>query len=289
MDNNKISPVDPGTSGLQQHESANIDTINMPRLNPPVMTASNIESYFLSLEFWFAASGLGNQHDTKKYNIVMAQVPPEKLTELRSIIDATPAADKYSYIKKKLIDHFTDSQQKRLQRVLSDMPLGDMKPSQLYNEMRRVAGNSLGEPVLLDLWASRLPPHVQAAVIASKGDASEKGTIADAIIDAMGFRNIHAIGSATTAPAIVPETPAISSIEDLQREIAQLSRKFDQMLRPHRSLRDRSRSRSRSRNDQRYGSDTATDVCWYHHTFGGDARRCRKPCSFDQHSRFNQQ
>lgn len=289
MEDDKTLPVT-GASGMQQLESANVDTINMPRLNPPVMTASNIESYFLSLEFWFAASGLGNQHDSKKYNIVMAQVPPEKLTELRSIIEATPASDKYPYVKKKLIEHFADSQQKRLQRVLSDMPLGDMKPSQLYNEMTRVAGSSLSEPVLLDLWASRLPPHAQAAVIASKGDALEKATIADAIVDAMGFRNIHAIGtSGSTAPSTESEIPSTSAIEDLHREIAQLSRKFEQMFRSQRGTRDRSRSRSRNRMDSRYGSESSDDLCWYHRTFGGDARRCRKPCSFDHPSKPNQQ
>lgn len=267
-----------------------VDSISFPRLNPPEMTASNIESYFLSLEFWFAASGLGNQHDSRKYNIVMAQVPPNKLTELRSIIDATPAADKYPYIKEKLIAHFADSQQKRLQRVLSDMPLGDMKPSQLYNEMKRVAGNSLGEPVLLDLWASRIPTFAQAAVIASKGDPAEKTTIADAIVESMGLRSINAIGAQSpTTSAIVPETPTQSSIEDLQREIAQLTSKFEQMFRPQRNLRDRSRSRNRSRMDQRYDNESSYDMCWYHRTFGREARTCRKPCSFGQPSKPNQQ
>ncbi|XP_062540807.1 uncharacterized protein LOC134208874 [Armigeres subalbatus] len=279
-DNKHVPSVSASVSGGQ--EPVNVD-VNLPRLNPPVMTASNIE-------FWFAASGLGNQHDSKKYNIVMAQVQPEKLTELRAIIDATPASEKYSYIKRKLIDYFADSQQKRLQQVLSDMPLGDMKPSQLYNEMTRVAGNSLGVPVLLDLWASRLPPHAQAAVIASKGDPSEKATIADAIVDAMGFRNVNSISNtASTVPANISETPASGSIEELQREIAQLTRRFDQMFRPQRSSRDRSRSRSQSRRSQHYNSESTYDMCWYHRTFGTDALRCRKPCTFGETAKTKQQ
>lgn len=40
----------------------------------------------------------------------MAQVPPKKLTELRSIIDGTPATDKYTYIKTQLIEYYADSQ-----------------------------------------------------------------------------------------------------------------------------------------------------------------------------------
>lgn len=219
----------------------------------------------------------------------MAQVPQEKLIELRAIIDATPTNEKYAYIKTKLTEHFADSQQRRLQKVLSDMPLGDTKPSQLFNEMKRVAGKSLHETVLLDLWASRLPPHAQAAVIASRGDAADKTAIADAIVDSMGLRGINAVATAGVvnglpAPAAIMEPPAPNAIEAIQREIAQLSRKLENMFLDQRRSRDRSQSRSRNRSNSRRDIESAIGPCWYHRTFGGDARRCRKPCSYGQQS-----
>lgn len=275
-----------GTSGQPTApvESAThpfIETIKAPRINPPSMTDTNIETYFMSLEFWFSASGISALYDTRRYNIVMAQVPPSKLTELRSIIDGTPVNDKYAYIKRKLIDHFADSQQRRLQRVLSDMPLGDRKPSQLYNEMRRVAGNALNDLVLLDLWAARLPPHAQAAVIASRGDAEDKITIADAIVDSMGLRKIDAIDRVQTfamAPTHAPEKDVIDPILELQREIAALSKRLEKVL-PGNNFRGRSRSRGRERFNSRRGRDLSTGPCWYHRKFGNDARTCRKPCT----------
>nr|XP_029725051.1 uncharacterized protein LOC115265003 [Aedes albopictus] len=272
-----------------------VETINAPRLNPPSMADTNIETYFMSLEFWFAASGIGAQHDSRRYNIVMAQVPPNKLTELRSIVDATPANNKYAYIKTKLIAYFADSQQRRLQRVLSDMSLGDLKPSQLCNEMKRVAGSSLGEAVLLDLWATRLPPHAQAAVIASRGDATDKITIADAIVDSMVLRKVNVLDSNVQNSAMAAPKPAeiaaIDPIQDLKREIAELSRRLEKMLPNQNNFRDRSCSRSRggekrSANRER---DSSSGPCWYHRTFGNDARRCRKPCSTSQQASSNQQ
>lgn len=272
-----------------------VESISAPRLQPPSMSDSNIESYFLSLEFWFAATGISShaQYDSRKYNIVMAQVPPNKLTELRSIIDGVPTAEKYAYIKRKLIEHFADSQQRRLHLLLSDMPLGDMKPSQLFNEMKRVAGNSLGENVLLDLWASRLPPHAQAAVIASKGDVADRTTIADAIVDSMGLRNINAIDSKTqhtpTTSSRSEQTPAQSSIDALHREIAHLTSKLEKVFssRGNDGFRGRSRSHSRGRGKPGFVHRDKTPVdelCWYHRIFGHEARRCRKPCSFDRAS-----
>lgn len=158
----------------------------------------------------------------------MAQVPPSRLTELRPIIDTLPQQNRYEYVKIKLTSHFADSQQKRLQRVLSDMPLGDMKPSQLFNEMRRVAGDALGEAVLLDLWATRLPPHAQAAVIALKGDAGDKSVVADAIVESMGLRTVNAVEqpSTTVNPQNQSNQEPSSTLEVIQREIAQLSRRF---------------------------------------------------------------
>lgn len=268
-----------GSSG----DNVQLESITAPRLQPPSMSESNIESYFLSLEFWFAASGISaNVHDARKYNIVMAQVPPNKLSELRAIIDSVPANDKYTYIKTKLTEHFADSQQRRLQRVLLDMPLGDMKPSQLFNEMKRVAGNSLGDAVLLDLWASRLPPHAQAAVIASKGDAADRTTIADAIVDSMGLRNINSVDlQVPRSSSHIQEKPAPVTIEALQREIAQLASKFEKAFSSCDGFRGRARSRSRSKSAFSRRKETPADeVCWYHRIYGKDARRCRKPCCF---------
>ncbi|XP_055632595.1 uncharacterized protein LOC129773070 [Toxorhynchites rutilus septentrionalis] len=159
--------------------------------------------------------------------------------------------------------------------------------------MKRVAGNSLGETVLMDLWATRLPPHAQAAVIASKGDAAEKTTIADAIVDSMGLRNIHAIDmKAQQTPSSsthVADKPTQGTIEALHREIAQLSSKLEKIFsaRGAGGYRGRSRSRSRGREKSTFVSRDKTpsdEQCWYHRVFGHDARQCRKPCSFGQPS-----
>ncbi|XP_036341235.1 uncharacterized protein LOC118750602 [Rhagoletis pomonella] len=265
----------PREIGAHQPE-LHVDAAMVPRINPPNMNDTNIESYFLSLEFWFAATGV--THDARKYNLVMAQVPPNKLTELKAIIDSTPQINRYEYIKSKLIAHFADSQQRRVQRVLSDMPLGDLKPSQLFNEMRRVAGSALCETVLVDLWASRLPPHAQAAVIASKGDIADKVAIADAIVDSMNFRQISAVGNPSAPTTTIQQNDESNALLELRKEIAQLTKRFEVMTK------QRPRSRSRSRHGhQRSTHQEGTHLsglCWYHDRFGASARKCRTPCTY---------
>ena len=79
---------------------------------------------------------------------------------------AAPAVGNYNYIRQKLVENFTESQQKRLQRVLKVRLLDDRQPSKLYNKMRRTAGPALSESILHDLWINRLPPYIHAPIIA---------------------------------------------------------------------------------------------------------------------------
>lgn len=235
-----------------------------PRIPLPTMSEENIEAYFYSLQFWFQASNVTT--DAAKANIVLASIPPRKLMELRTVIDAAPAANKYHYIRVKLIEHFTESQQRRLQRVLKDLPLGDRRPSELFNEMKLTAGAALNDDILHDLWLNRLPPYAQAAIIATKVPIADKLKIADSIVDSIGTAAGQLNEVATTQ---VPQ----DDISNLKSEIAALTQRLDRALSSNR--RDRSRSRSRNRR-----STGESKLCWYHAKFGKDAKTCRQPCSF---------
>ncbi|XP_036344731.1 uncharacterized protein LOC118753966 [Rhagoletis pomonella] len=271
----------------QNNAAINTDVVNagshveatfaIPKINPPSMADTHIESYFMSLEFWFAASGI--IADSKKYNIVMAQVPPVKLSELQSIISELPTQNKYEYVKEKLIKHFAESQQRRLQKVISEMPLGDLKPSQLFSNMKRVAGQSLNENILIDLWTARLPAQARAAIIASEQKILRKVKIADDIVESLNLgdkfypdSNVRALTSERN------NSETVSALETLQKEIAQLSQRLNHYTADRESPRNRGRNRPR----ESVRSNMGGEMCWYHLTFGKDARSCRKPCCVAQ-------
>lgn len=200
-------------------------TFNTTRLPLPVLSEANIDGYFLSLEFWFAASNVTD--DQQKYLIVMSQIPPHRLVDLKTVIENTPRTEKYAYIKNRLLGQYTDSQQRRLKRVLSEMPLGDQKPSALYNMMARVAEGALTESALVDLWASRLPESIHTAVAASDGTVPSKLKLADAIFNSLDLRASAAINKVQQqTPAIeVPniQTPPISGSSELIQLVQAIS------------------------------------------------------------------
>lgn len=122
-----------------------IETLNgrimYARLPMPTVTNTNIEAWFTSMEYWFDASGI--TADRQRFSTILAAIDPNVLAQLTDVLREQPEIGKYDFIKRKLIAHFADSEQRKLNRLLSEMPLGDKRPSELFHEMKRVAGNVL--------------------------------------------------------------------------------------------------------------------------------------------------
>lgn len=253
-------------------DTAQIGAMNALRLSPPTMCTDDLPSYFWALEHWFAATGITPAMDSRRFHIVAAQIPVRSLPELRPLLEPLPAANKYTFAKETIIRHFEESQRSRLQRLLSGMELGDRKPSQLLAEMRRAAGDAIAEPMLTDLWITRLPPHVQSAVIAARGTTTDKIGVADAVMDAV------AIGSRTFTHHSLAEVK-LGDVERIAREVAELSRKFGEFVAGSRQ-RNKSRQRSHPRQQTPTRDHPGDRECYYHRRFGTEARRCLPPCSF---------
>lgn len=164
------------------------------------------------------------------------------------------------------------------------MPLGDKRPSELYHEMKRVAGSVLGEAALKGLWSQRLPEAARPVIAASTGTAAEFTRIADSIIDALTPQGVNA--AATTNP--------LSELNELRAEIAELRNQISNFPRNSRSRsrgapnRQRSRtpanngtganSNSTANNNTNANANADSELCWYHQTYDRNARNCRSPC-----------
>ena len=270
----KMSTVDDsGNSSSQakdgvlqdQPQPDNISVIHA-RLPIPQMSHTNIEAWFTTMDFWFTASGI--VADKQKTATILAALNPDVISQLTDVIASMPQSDRYEYTKARIIAHFADSEQRRLNRLLSEMPLGDKRPSELYHEMKRVAGNTVGDAALKGLWIKRLPEFAQPVVAASTGTPTEFTKIADSIIDAMASSQISSIRQGQS-----------DEINELRVAVVELGKQFDKL-----STRSRSRarkpiaSRGRSENRPAYIEKATGYECWYHQKYGRKARKCRSPC-----------
>lgn len=285
---NGAPPLDDGA------QDAQVNANFYARIQMPQFVEADVNNWFYMVDFYFRAAGITS--DARKFDTVCSQLPASRITELRPVLDAAPVQGRYEYVRNQLTAHFTDSQQRRLSRVLQDMPLGDKKPSRLYYDMLQTAGAALGEQVLLDLWASRLPSSVQAVVIVVTGTTQEKLRVADTVMENMELRHVNA---ATTVQAAYRPPSTLSYMDDAatatgaqSSEVTKLINEFKKVLtnvqweQQEQQRRPRLRTPARASQSEtqsqrrRDGSIEQFDDCWYHRTFGKRATSCRPPCNF---------
>lgn len=91
-------------------------------------------------------------------------------------------------LKLKIISRTTESEQRRVQRLLTEEELGDRKPSQLLRSMEQllVGDKRLENGILRHLFLQRLPQNVRLN-LASTGESPalyELAALADRILEA---------------------------------------------------------------------------------------------------------
>lgn len=242
---------------------------------PPFKT-DDIEAWFRRVEHWFTFGKVGTEAD--KFALIASQIENPTVANLTEMLNPH-AETPYTELKKKIISIFEKSTSSKMNELLSGCQLGDMKPSQLLAEMKRMGGN-VGDEILRNLWAKRLPLHVQSVVAAAtKSSLDEVTLIADAVIDVVGApaSSLNQVTNNNNQPPVSSEKN--SEIDELRTAINQLTKSFRD-LQSHRS-----RSNSRDNQSNRDRSSSAyrppeNRICRYHRKFGNNAYMCTKPCSF---------
>lgn len=248
----------------------------------PPFWPENPDIWFAQIEAQFINAQV--KTDISKFNTIVASIESKVLSQVSAAVLSPPLEDKYGNLKKLIIARFSDSEQSKLRKLLSEMSLGDQKPSYLLNEMRRLGGNKVTEEMLKTLWLQNLP--VQARAILSTNDVNldNLSVMADKILEVSGISAVHMIQttSSNTASTSVP-VPS-SNFACLEQRILQLTKAVENMQYNSRS-RVRSRSnhhKPRTARSTTPGPSTQNHLCWYHFKFGSAATKCKTPCNFNQ-------
>lgn len=232
------------------------------------------EIWFAQIEAQFTISSTTT--DISKFNTVVGAIESKILTQVSDAVLKPPAQGKYENLKQQIIARFADTEHKKMSKLLSDMALGDKKPSHLLNEMRRLGGDNINEDFLKTLWLQNLPSHARAILSTSNADLTNLSALADKILEVADASQVNNINSQSTS------NTSSTSNTVLERSICKLIQTLEQFN--NRKGRSRTRSASRQRSSTPAGNTTkkAYDTCWYHHRFGEEAKKCVKPCNFNQ-------
>lgn len=228
-------------------------------IKPPTFCQDQPDLYFIQMESQFAVAGI--TVDQTKYHHVISSLEAKYLLHIGDIIRNPPVNGKYEAVKKALIDEFTDSDQKKVRKLIKEIELGDLKPSQLLKRMKDLANGKIDDDVLKQLWIERLPESIRSVITIVDGDTTKMALQADKMIEVQQFSNVSAVQSSN---------PLQAEIESLRKEIAALKARNSEPQKEQQHTRNRSRSKSKVR----------FPFCRYHYRFGDKAKKCVEPCQY---------
>ncbi|XP_033228970.1 uncharacterized protein LOC117180585 [Belonocnema kinseyi] len=231
--------------------------------------------WFAQVETQFALAGV--LLDETKFNYVVGNLDAKFAAEVRDFLTSSPGPERtYQRLKTELINRLSASQDQKTRRLLEHEEIGDRTPSQFLRHLRGLAGNVFPDAVLRPLWLGRLPTSMQA-ILATQDQAQldKLAQLADAIAEATPKTRVSEVSANLASLEAMLQQLALATTRiaevSVTSEVASSSR--DRGRSPSRGrFRDRSRSRSHRNNED--------GVCWYHETFGSDAKKCNLPCAF---------
>ncbi|XP_045518570.1 uncharacterized protein LOC123710599 [Pieris brassicae] len=235
--------------------------------------------------------------------MVIAQLEKQGIQNIADLICSPPEADYYNAIKDRLISLYEESNSAQTKKLLSQVELGDQKPSQLMRQMKQLNKDKFPESTIKMMWLEHLPPHIRSVLAVSeafkiKTTLDNLTLLADKMMEVhTPSQHIAAVATPFTPVASPPilEQPTIDTligeIRRLSLEVAELRVQPRDNYRNSRSryhLQSRSRNASTKRNENRRESQmedrsrkkSPMPYCYYHHRYGMDAKKYTPPCSF---------
>ncbi|XP_052747560.1 uncharacterized protein LOC112043696 [Bicyclus anynana] len=146
--------------------------------------------------------------DEAKFQFVISKLGKDVIQQVTDILVKQPENGKYDTLKTRLLDIYEESENRKVQKLISEMELGDQKPSQLLRKMQELASGKVTDETLTILWQNHLPGWVRGILTASGlSDINALARMADKVTEnAMPIQGVAAVRSARSdSPDVIAE------------------------------------------------------------------------------------
>ncbi|GFU03454.1 transposon Tf2-11 polyprotein [Trichonephila clavipes] len=247
---------------------------------------SNVRLWIAQCDHAFTFSGISS--DDTKYSALVANLNAETLSYVSDIVLSPPNSDKYHTLSQRLITQFSDSETQKIKKLLTDLHLGDEKPSHLLRKMKELSNGQLQDDFLQSLWFQRMPPHIQTVLSASSEPLDKLAIIADKVSEVVGASSTICAATTVPPPSQSSSCSAQPTMDSLSRQIQELYLQVAELTRERNSSRHQRYSSNRRRSHSRSRSvNRGSGICYYHRRYKEQARKCVSPCAFVQKKRVS--
>ncbi|CAE1256052.1 unnamed protein product [Acanthosepion pharaonis] len=193
-----------------------------------------------------------------------------------SFLEAVPEVEPYARLKEAILRRMGRTEESLIRKLFSNLTCDGRTPSQLLRYMKsRLGKNTMADSILKSLWLDRLPTTI-TQILAPMSENTPIDQLADAA-DRIFSQLDHQTTPVHSAEAISGHRSLEKTVEDLQRQVRDLTLALTSHGRSRFPSRRRFRSRPRSSSRNK---DATSTMCYYHRRFGSAAHHCTKPCNY---------
>ena len=221
--------------------------------------------------------------DGARYGALLGAIPTDIISGVQHILDNPPATgSRYQTLKDALKTRYVKEDDESNYQQLLTITQGDMLPSELLQEMKRLNGRRVGKlppSVLRSMHLNKLQSEIQPLIeaVGSALDDDEYATLADKVFKRQNRAAINAV--------MLDTGPDVNALHNKRDEISELRREVRDLKDCLAKYIDNNKSTTRRSNTSSTAHLTP-DICYYHNKFGPDAKRCQPPCKFKSQGNF---
>lgn len=241
----------------------------------PAFWRKNVKIWFLQVESQFITAQINNE--ITKYHYILGSLDSEVAELVSDFICKPLTKQPYTDLKTRLIHEFEESEERKAKKLLTEIELGDRKPSTVLREMRTLANNKVSDDFLRTMFMQRLPPHARSILATSHDDLDTIANMADKIMEINQPDSQYLCATKVNSNNTDPQSTSDDRLSRLEQHLAALTASIQEL-----KINNRQRSKSRSPYRKKY------DTCWYHYKFKEHAKKCIEPCNFKRSSENSQ-
>ena len=235
----------------------------------------DLHSWFLQVETIFLMLRIKSQR-IKVANL-MQKLQPDVISRIPDALTELPEHNPYDYLKDIILKCTGSSEEERIRDILQNITIGDRAPAQLLRFMKSQLGSKhVSEIVLRTLWMERLPSWVSqiTAPMSRSTPLDDLADSADLVFERSS--NMNTVQAPTST-----ESQTTKELQAMKEMMADLQKQLQEMTVTRRQRpRDRTHSHQRRPRTPSNHRIDDSDICWYHQTFGDQAKKCKPHWKF---------
>lgn len=238
-------------------------------LKIPQFWRNEPDLWFMQLESQFSLANISS--DRTKFFHLIASLDIDTMKDISDILRSQPENRSFTEIKEIIIKRTTNTIEHNIRKLLTGLQLGDRKPSQLLREMKSLIKSNQHDDIIKQIWLNAMPHQIRIILESFDKKLDELSEIADKI---QPTTSIYETTSPESNKDIIN---LINSINDVKAEVSLIK---DKLSTNNKNSFVQSRTKFSNYKNFRQPIFANKGFCWYHFTYGSNARRCQAPCSF---------